>query len=90
MHSNRTPRNAQQLRSIIQTMGRSIDEARTRRMGPTAPQAPVAPPARNDPAPKLDHPSALPATTGTPPIRSANEMFAEGGQRLKARPKKAD
>lgn len=90
MHTNRTTRNSQQLRSIIQTMGRSIDEARTRRMGPAAPQAPVAPPARNEPAPKLAHPPVTPATNGAPPIRSANEMFAEGGQRLKARPKKAD
>ena len=43
MHSNRNQRNAQQLRSIIQTMGRSIDEARNRRIGPTAPQTPSAP-----------------------------------------------
>lgn len=37
MHSNRPNRNPQQMRSIIQNLGRSIDEARTRRLGPGMP-----------------------------------------------------
>lgn len=37
MHSNRPNRNPQQVRSIIQSLGRSIDEARTRRLGPPTP-----------------------------------------------------
>ena len=37
MSSNRNIRNPQQLRSLIQNMGRSIDEARSRRLGPQAP-----------------------------------------------------
>jgi len=93
MHSNRSTRNAQQVRSIIQNMGRSIDEARNRRLGPPAPQTPTAPPARNEPAPKPAAEQQTPAPAGghaAPPIRAANEMFAEGGQRLKARPKKAN
>jgi len=102
MHSNRSTRNAQQVRSIIQNMGRSIDEARNRRLGPPAPQTPNAPPARNEPAPKPVAEQQTPAPVlgiggvgGTgghaaPPIRAASEMFAEGGQRLKARPKKAN
>jgi hypothetical protein len=93
MHSNRSTRNAQQLRSLIQNMGRSIDEARTRRLGPTVPQAPASPPARNEPAPKPQaqvqpQSPANAGNVGTPPIRSADEMFVEGGQRLTARPKR--
>ncbi|MFM7261715.1 MAG: hypothetical protein ACKO3W_14045 [bacterium] len=34
MSSHRHTRNAQQMRSLIQNMGRSIDEARLRRLGP--------------------------------------------------------
>jgi hypothetical protein len=37
MNPNRPTRNAQQVRSIIQNMGRSIDEARSRRLGPSLP-----------------------------------------------------
>jgi hypothetical protein len=37
MSSNRNIRNPQQLRSLIQNMGRSIDEARSRRLGPQSP-----------------------------------------------------
>ena len=37
MNPNRPTRNAQQVRSIIQSMGRSIDEARSRRLGPSLP-----------------------------------------------------
>jgi hypothetical protein len=36
MNPNRPSRNPQQMRSLIQNMGRSIDEARSRRLGPTA------------------------------------------------------
>jgi hypothetical protein len=92
MHSNRSTRNAQQLRSLIQNMGRSIDEARTRRLGPTVPQAPASSPARNEPTQKPQSPAQPPAPAGnggTPPIRSADEMFVEGGPRLKARPKRS-
>ena len=100
MHSNRNQRNAQQLRSIIQTMGRSIDEARNRRIGPTAPQTPSAPARPGDQASRTTtgESTATPAgangggasgSTTPPPIRAANEMFADGGPRLKARPKRA-
>jgi hypothetical protein len=34
MNPNRPTRNAQQVRTLIQNMGRSIDEARSRRLGP--------------------------------------------------------
>ncbi len=88
MHSNRTPRNAQQLRSIIQTMGRSIDEARSKRIGPSTPQAPTSAPARHEVTPPQE-PHTPPVSGAAPPIRGANEMFVEGGQRLKAKPKKA-
>jgi hypothetical protein len=37
MSSNGNIRNPQQLRSLIQNMGRSIDEARSRRLGPQSP-----------------------------------------------------
>jgi hypothetical protein len=47
MSSNRNIRNPQQLRALIQNMGRSIDEARSRRLGPDTPAQP-APAARND------------------------------------------
>ena len=47
MSSNRNIRNPQQLRALIQNMGRSIDEARSRRLGPDTPAQP-APVARND------------------------------------------
>jgi hypothetical protein len=102
MHSNRNQRNAQQLRSIIQTMGRSIDEARNRRIGPTTPQTPSAPARPGDQSSRTigDAPTAPSVASGggaagtggptaPPPIRAANEMFVEGGQRLKARPKRA-
>jgi hypothetical protein len=89
MHSNRSNRNTQQLRSILQTMGRSIDEARTRRMGPSAPQAPSAPPARSESTPKPEvQPPVNSGNGAAPPIRAANEMFVDGGPRLKARPKR--
>lgn len=82
MHTNRNSRNAQQLRSLIQNMGRSIDEARARRVGPDAP--PATPPAR----PENTQPVPVQQPGVAPPIRAANEMFVEGGQRLKARPKR--
>lgn len=98
MHSNRHTRNAQQLRSLIQNMGRSIDEARTRRLGPSTPQAPLNParaiepmarpgvPAPQQPVPPSA--SAAHAPGAAPPIRGANEMFTDGTPRLKARPKR--
>ena len=102
MHSNRNQRNSQQLRSIIQTMGRSIDEARNRRIGPTTPQTPIAPARPGDQSARTigDAPTAPSVASGggaagtggptaPPPIRAANEMFVEDGQRLKARPKRA-
>ena len=90
MHSNRSNRNTQQLRSILQTMGRSIDEARTRRIGPGTPQSPTTPPARSEPTPKPEvQPPVSSGNGAAPPIRSASEMFADGGPRLKARPKRS-
>ena len=41
MSSNRNIRNPQQLRSLIQNMGRSIDEARSRRLGPSTSATPA-------------------------------------------------
>lgn len=90
MHSNRNTRNTQQLRSLIQNMGRSIDEARTKRLGPVVPESRPSAPARPDSGGQLPSPQpALDANEPAPPIRAANEMFVEGGQRLKARPKRS-
>lgn len=88
MHTNRNTRNAQQLRSLIQNMGRSIEEARSRRLGPETPSAPASAPARPEPSAPAPQPVASNGNHPAPPIRSANEMFVEGGQRLKARPKR--
>ncbi len=41
MSSNRNIRNPQQMRSLIQNMGRSIDEARSRRLGPSTSATPA-------------------------------------------------
>ncbi|MFM7051544.1 MAG: hypothetical protein ACKOYN_05335 [Planctomycetota bacterium] len=96
MNSPRTNRNVEQMRSIIQTMSRSIDEARNRRLGPSVPPAPaVAAPVRavenhRAAAPAAVSPTQRPqGSTTPPPVRTANEMFAQGGERLKARPKRA-
>ena len=88
MHTNRNTRNAQQLRSLIQNMGRSIEEARSRRLGPETPSTPVSAPARPEPSAPAPQQVVGNANHPAPPIRSANEMFVEGGQRLKARPKR--
>lgn len=85
MHTNRNSRNPQQLRALIQNMGRSIDEARARRVGPETPKPVPAAPARPESSPSSAAP--VPAHPA-PPIRSANEMFSDGGARLKARPKR--
>jgi hypothetical protein len=113
MNPNRSARNPQQVRSIIQNLGRSIDEARTRRLGPTTlaapsdrgsrsvldetvigqPAAPERPGSQPSPGlpPAAPHriESAPPSPVAHPPIRAAHEMFADGGPRLKARPKRA-
>lgn len=105
MSSNRNIRNPQQLRSLIQNMGRSIEEARSRRLGPQSPAAPAQQaPAEmrfDPPAPqpisanRVDgqRPGASSDSLGPsnqlPPVRSANEMFEGGTPRLKARPKRA-
>ena len=47
MNSPRPTRNIQQVRSIIQNMGRSIDEARNRRLGPDEPLVSVGAAASN-------------------------------------------
>lgn len=105
MSSNRNIRNPQQLRSLIQNMGRSIDEARSRRLGPQAgggqeppaarelqfEQAPQLPVApRSDASRPAEPNSALPSPlSAAPPVRAANEMFEGATPRLKARPKRA-
>lgn len=90
MHSNRNTRNTQQLRSLIQTMGRSIDEARSKRLGPTVPETrPTAPARPESSAPAPATQATVDPNQPAPPIRAANEMFVEGGQRLKARPKRS-
>jgi outer membrane biosynthesis protein TonB len=98
----RPTRNAQQVRSLIQNMGRSIDEARDRRLGtPAAPAvsnaaAALSTPSAPNTTPTSIAPSSNPRATTTPgntvapPIRAATEMFVEGGARLKARPKRMD
>lgn len=105
MSSNRNIRNPQQLRALIQNMGRSIDEARSRRLGPpssTAPAQPVTADLRFD---QPSQPSLAPSrsesqrpgasnnapssSASPPPVRGANEMFDGGAPRLKARPKRA-
>ena len=97
MHSNRNIRNAQQLRSLIQNMGRSIDEARSKRLGPESPQTPAAPARAADamPRPGVPAPQAnaaaggvAPGSGAAPPIRNASEMFTDSTPRLKARPKR--
>jgi hypothetical protein len=113
MHSNRNSRNPQQLRSLIQNMGRSVDEARARRLGPNTPApSPTTGVGRSDGAsgtsgagasssggststgsnasPKSHQGSSPSSSSSPPPIRSANEMFVDNGQRLKARPKRSN
>ncbi|MCE2882345.1 MAG: hypothetical protein LW636_08310 [Planctomycetaceae bacterium] len=98
MNSPRPNKNAEQVRSIIQNMSRSIDEARNRRLGPVA--APVSAPASAPVRASESHQAVAPAavspaqrashsSSSPPPVRTANEMFAQGGDRLKARPKRA-
>ena len=103
MSSNRPTRNTQQMRSLIQNMGRSIDEARLRRLG-----IPGLHEAQGSRGPA--HSQGLDTRIGTatsadvpanggggggassnspPPIRAATEMFTDGQPRLKARPKRA-
>ncbi|MFM1821923.1 MAG: hypothetical protein RI967_189 [Planctomycetota bacterium] len=105
MHNNRPNRSMQQVRTLLQTMGRSIDEARNRRLGPDAPSdtapsaaseaTPNAAPAPSNPAPapvattSARAQPAAPTSTPAPPVRAANEMFTDGTPRLKARPKRA-
>jgi hypothetical protein len=105
MQNNRPSRSMQQVRTLLQTMGRSIDEARNRRLGPeaasdTAPVAlseatPNGAPAAKNPAPapvastSARAQPAAPTSTPAPPVRGANEMFTDGTPRLKARPKRA-
>lgn len=89
MHSSRSNRDPQHVRSLIGKIDGGLDEARRKRLGPTTPQVPASPrsepPARSEPTP-----TATPAagTSAAPPIRSANEMFVDSGARLKARPKR--
>ena len=105
MSSNRNIRNPQQLRALIQNMGRSIDEARSRRLGPADAPAPAqaAPSesrfeqAASQPLAQVRHDAQRPGASNNapntpsslPPVRAANEMFEGGTPRLKARPKRA-
>lgn len=98
MTSNRPNRATPNVRTIIANLGRSIDEARNRRLKPSetlenAPEpstelrigAPETPPVAppSSPAPRSNQPSS------PPPLRSPNEMFDSSGNRLKAKPKRA-
>jgi hypothetical protein len=75
MSNNRHTRNPQQLRALIQNMGRSIDEARQRRVGPeqgvdAASTASGSQPdaARGSMQPPANAPSAqTPSSAATPP-----------------------
>lgn len=105
MNGNRNTRNPMQLRALIQNMGRSIDEARNRRLGPDTPatqgspsqpemrfgeQRAAAPvPQRPEPQRPGASGDSSPKSLGEPPVRSATEMFDGGTPRLKARPKRA-
>jgi hypothetical protein len=105
MQNNRPNRSMQQVRTLLQTMGRSIDEARNRRLGPDAASdaapvaasevAPNAAPSPASPAAAPVAPTsaraqpAAPTSTPAPPVRGANEMFTDATPRLKARPKRA-
>jgi hypothetical protein len=105
MSSNRNIRNPQQLRALIQNMGRSIDEARSRRLGPSTSAAPAqqvpaearyetqAPQPLNPNRAEYPRPGssndAPHSSSAVPPVRGANEMFDGGAPRLKARPKRA-
>ncbi len=103
MSSNRPSRNPQQMRSLIQNMGRSIDEARVRRLG-TSLGTPGSQGSRaaassqgldtrigtsSVPDAPPTNASGASASNSPPPIRSATEMFTDGQPRLKARPKRA-
>lgn len=105
MTNHRNHGNPQQLRALIQNMGRSIDEARSRRLGPGSPPAP-APSSQSDMRIGQSSQAAQPAQrpdpqrpgsssessqppSSPPPVRSAGEMFEGGTPRLKARPKRA-
>jgi len=103
MSSNRPSRNPQQLRTLIQNMGRSIDEARLRRLGASigmlgteGSRAPMSSHGLDTPigtSLATDTPATSSGSTrasnSPPPIRSATEMFADSQPRLKARPKRA-
>lgn len=104
MSSNRNTRNPQQLRALIQNMGRSIDEARSRRLGPDSPKQPLpairselradqSAPVPSAREPDIQRPGAssgpAPTPSAAPPVRGANEMFDGAAPRLKARPKRA-
>jgi hypothetical protein len=103
MSSNRPSRNPQQMRSLIQNMGRSIDEARLRRLGPSlgtsgsqgsrAPMSSQGLDTRIGTSSSTDAPTtgsgSTPASNSPPPIRSATEMFTDSQPRLKARPQRA-
>ncbi|MGA1225101.1 MAG: hypothetical protein ACO31E_11105 [Phycisphaerales bacterium] len=92
MHSNRLNRDPQHVRSLIGKIDGGLDEARRKRMGPTTPPADPTPAPRAE-VPSRDEQPATPRavagsqSSGTPPIRGANEMFNPSGERLKARPK---
>ncbi|MFM1803910.1 MAG: hypothetical protein RL136_789 [Planctomycetota bacterium] len=92
MHSNRLNRDPQHVRSLIGKIDGGLDEARRKRMGPTTPPAEPTPGPRAE-APSRSEQTTTPATVAgsqssvAPPIRAANEMFNQSGERLKARPK---
>lgn len=101
MSSNRPNRANTNVRAIIANLGRSIDEARDRRLQPAKPEEPAQvartemrigaseTPASAAPTPAAPAPTAPPRPSGPPPLRAATEMFDAPGNRLKAKPKRA-
>jgi hypothetical protein len=80
MSNNRHTRNPQQLRALIQNMGRSIEEARQRRMGPeqAADSAPAAAGTQSDAARNGSHPhAAISGSSG--PSSASNPSASSGG-----------
>ncbi len=80
MSNNRHTRNPQQLRALIQNMGRSIEEARQRRMGPeqAADSAHAAAGTQSDAARNGSHPnSAIPGSSGS--SGASNPPASSGG-----------
>ena len=79
MHGNRNNRNPQQLRALIQNMGRSIDEARTKRLGPAPAPQPTQPDLRLGSAHEAA--ASQPQQQQSAPIQANSQPAASPAQR---------